>query len=94
MLRWKGVGLLCAGKLHHHKHRAERKGYHRGPGNARHFPAEHRHEQQVQSDIQHAAEHQIAQRALGIAHSPQYAAAHVEYHQRYGAGEEYPQVLD
>ena len=52
-------------------------GNHRGQGGACHPQGEHRHQQQVQEDVQTAAEAQKIHRGFGVSQPPQRGSQHI-----------------
>ena len=61
---------------------------HRGKGRARHAPAEHQNERQIQPHVQHRGEQQEQQRRHGIAHGAQEGADEVVEQLRADTGED------
>ena len=61
---------------------------HRGKGCARHAPAEHQNERQIQPHVQHRGEQQEQQRCHGIAHGAQEGADEVVKQLRADTGED------
>ena len=81
------VALLGLGQLGQDEQGADQVGEGGGDGRALHAEVKARHKDQVQHDVQQAAEHEIVQGPLGVAHGPQNAGAHVKQEHGDGADE-------
>ena len=88
------VDVLSAGQQPERQHGRDQLGEDRGVGDARDARLQAEDEGQVQYDVQHAGQDQEHQRAGGIAHGPEDAAAHVVDQQAGEAQEVDAQVGD
>ena len=71
---------------HEHQHRRDALGQDGGVGHARHAHAEDQHEEKVQGDVERGGQNQEVEGALGVAHGPEDACAHVVEHEAEDAG--------
>ena len=86
------IPALGPGQLQQDEQGADQVGDGGGDGGPGHAQGDDRHKQQVQRDVQQAADDQVVQGAAGVAHGPQDARAHVEQQHGDGAEEVQAQV--